>query len=301
MPGMSDLHVRNEKKAHHLSGRRRFLGKLAAVPFIGSLAASSHGAGLEECTSLKRVNALLVSATTMAGGKSLEHAEEGLKILYKDIQRILLINFASLPPARDAYAARMQRDFSRIDARFKVDSLHASSLKDAGKVLKDAEAVYVSGGNTFLLLRELYDRDAVDLLRERILGGMPYSGASAGSNLAGINIGTTNDFPLVDVPTRRALGILPAIFNPHHPDPDAEKEFASRQYKIGQYTRYHPTEAVVGVNNAGMISIRGDQLSLKGAGGYATVQLDDKSELVSDKKDGNISRAISRLREEESQ
>ena len=297
MAGMSELHTREKEGNCHFSGRRNFIGKLAVVPLLGSMGVSSKAGNLGTVApgeSLQQVKALLVSATTLAGHKSLEHAEEELIGLYGGIQRILLVNFASLPPDRDAYAARMQRDFRRINEGFQVDSLHTSSISDAARMVKDAEAVYVSGGNTFLLLRELYDRQVVALLRDRILGGMPYAGSSAGSNLAGINIGTTNDFPLVDIPTRKALGILPGTFNPHHPDPE-KKEFDSRQYKIGQYARYHPMDPVVGVNNAGMISIRGDELTLRGAGGFATVQVGGMSEQIADHQSGNISKAINRL------
>jgi hypothetical protein len=75
-----------------------------------------------------------MSATTLAGRGSMEHATPELLDLYADVSRILLINFASLPEDRDAYAARMQRDFSGIDSRFRVDSLHAAKPEDARKV-----------------------------------------------------------------------------------------------------------------------------------------------------------------------
>jgi len=243
----------------------------------------------------KKVSALLISATTVAGRASLEHAWEELRRLYADTSNILLINFASLPHDRDAYAARMQRDFTRIDERFKVRSLHTAAKRDAAKVVRDAEAVFVSGGNTFLLLRELYDRDTVVLLQERVLSGMPYAGSSAGSNIGGIEIGTTNDFPITDVPTRRSLGIMPAVYNPHHPDRDEESAFGSRQWKIRQYASYNPGKPVLGVNNSGMVSVEGDRLSLRGEGAMATVQLGSASGIVEDLEDGNISRMVTQL------
>jgi dipeptidase E len=279
--------------------RRKLLAALATFPLVGASglkAATATGDRPPGEASRDRIRALLISATTLAGRGSLEHATPELRDLYADVSRILLINFASLPEDRDAYAARMQRDFSNIDSRFRVDSLHAARAEDARKVVRDAEAVFVSGGNTFLLLRELYDRDCVELLSKRVTAGIPYAGSSAGSNLAGIEIGTTNDFPITDVPTRRSLGILQAVFNPHHPDADDEAAFGSRQWKIRQYARYNPHKAVLGVTNAGLVRIRGTELTQCGEGGLVTVQLGSGNTVVTDQVNGNISSAIDTLK-----
>jgi dipeptidase E len=279
--------------------RRRLLTAMAAFPLVGTAALKAGtdiSGGPAEEESADRIRALLISATTLAGRGSLEHAAEDLRDVYAEVSRILLINFASLPDDRDAYAARMQRDFSQIDSRFQVDSLHAVKPEDARKAVRDAEAVFVSGGNTFLLLRELYDRNCVGLLRERVTAGMPYAGSSAGSNLAGIEIGTTNDFPITDVPTRRSLGILNAVFNPHHPGADDETAYGSRQWKIRQYARYNPDKAVLGVTDPGLVRVRGAELTQCGEGGLATIQLGPANAVVTDRVAGNISSAIDSLK-----
>lgn len=278
--------------------RRKLVAGLAAFPLIGAsgLKAASVKATGTSSQSREKIRALMISATTLAGRGSLQHAAVELRDVYSEVSRILLINFASLPDDRDAYAARMQRDFSRIDDRFQVTSLHAVKPEEARRVVREAEAVFVSGGNTFLLLRELYDRDCVELLSQRVFDGLPYAGSSAGSNLAGIEIGTTNDFPITDVPTRRSLGILPAVFNPHHPDADDESAYGSRQWKIRQYARYNPDKPVLGVTNAGLVRIRGEELTQCGDGGLATVQLAAGHTVVTGSERGNISTAISTLR-----
>lgn len=274
--------------------RRRFVAGLGLLPLVvgggqtvaqGGAASSISGRGL------------LISSTTVAGKQSLEHAELELRRLYEGVENILLINFASLPAARDAYAKRMQRDFSRIEQRFKVNSLHAVPHAEAGALVEKAEAFFVSGGNTFLLLRELLDRGVLELIRKRVGSGVPYAGSSAGSNLAGTAIGTTNDFPLVDIPSRRALGLLPGCYNPHHPDPSDKDAFGSRQWKIGQYAAYHPSELVFGVNNAGMIAVDGEQLSLRGSGAVATVQLGSAHRIIDGPGEGNVSAAVAELRQ----
>jgi dipeptidase E len=248
------------------ASRRSFLKKLTGWSLAGlapiPLTAKAWNPGTRE-SPRDRVNALLISATTVAGKTSLEHARAALAELFGQRRRLLLINFASLPEDRDAYASRMQRDFARIDSRFEIASLHALDPRDAGRAIREAEGFFVSGGNTFLLLRELYDRFVVDLLRERVLQGVPYAGSSAGSNIAGKAIGTTNDFPITDIPTRRSLGLFPGVYNPHHPDLD-DPLFGSRQWKIRQYATYNTHEIVVGVTNDGMLRVKGTQLTLLG-------------------------------------
>ena len=158
----------------------------------------------------------------------------------------------------------MKREFAQIGPGYKVKSLHAIPADQRLAAVRDTEGFDVSGGNTFLLLRELYDDDLLVAIRERVLQGTPYVGSSAGSNIAGQFIGTTNDFPITDIPTRRALGLMAANFNPHHPDQIAEEaEFGSRQYKIGEYVAYNQDEVVIGVTNPGMPRIQGNKLSLR--------------------------------------
>jgi len=244
----------------------------------------------------QNVNALLLSATTNPGQKSLEHAKADIASAFGSAKRVLLINYASLPDNRDAYAERMKREFGQIGPGYAIESLHAIPADQRLAAVQNTEGFYVSGGNTFLLLRELYNDGLVAAIRDRVLQGTPYIGSSAGSNIAGQFIGTTNDFPITDVPTRRALGLMAANFNPHHPDRESEEvEFDSRQYKIGEYVAYNHNEVVIGVTNPGMLRIQGNTLSLRGTGAAAYIAYRGKIETISSVADGEISRAIESL------
>ena len=280
--------------------RRQFLKHAAVLPLAGvGLPLASPGQSSQIGPTLRaRVNATLLSATTVPGGTSMGHAYEPLREVFSDVSDILLMPFARLPEDRDAYTRRMQRDFGKIEPRFKVRSLHQVDPSDAAAVVRDAEAFFISGGNTFLLLRELYDRFVVDLIRERILQGVPYGGSSAGSNVAGTVIGTTNDFPITDIPTRRSFGLMPAVFNPHHPDPKTnERDFGSRQWKIGQYTDYNTDEVVVGVTDPGVLRIQGDQILLRGeAPAAAFVVYQNRKREVTRESGGDVSKAIRELK-----
>lgn len=272
----------------------------AALPLLGAatIPLSAGGATrLPDPRQRRLVRALLLSATTVPGRSSMEHAVEELGRHFEGRRDILLINFASLPQDRDAYAKRMQREFAAINPQFAVRSLHQIPPRDAAAAIREAEGFFVSGGNTFLLLRELYDRFALEVLRERILMGIPYAGSSAGSNLAGTTIGTTNDFPMTDVPTRRALGILPAVFNPHHPDPVLDQTgHGSRQWKISNYTGYNRDDIVLGVTDPGLVRILGDQITLVGDDGRAFITFREQRATVNPEDDRDLGKVMQRLR-----
>lgn len=232
---------------------------LAARPLV-ALGSVGTDAGTD-------LNGLLISATTNPGQGFLEHAVEALRETYAGCDTVWLLPYASAPQGRDYYEKRMSDAFARLKIGPKVKSLHHHVGEDARRVLEEAEGVFVSGGQTFLLLRALYDLEVVDLLRERALAGMRFAGSSAGSNIAGPVIGTTNDFPVVDVPTRRSLGLIPLLINPHHPI-ETEAEFSGRRGKILWYQETNPDEIVIGLTNPSMLRLTGSTMTLLGGPGY---------------------------------
>ena len=213
--------------------------------------------------STNRLNGLLISATTNPGQGFLEHAVEALREVYAGCGTVLLLPYASAPQGRDFYEKRMNDTFARLGIGPRVESLHHHTGSEAARVLREAEAVFVSGGQTFLLLRALYDLGLVELLSERALAGMPYVGSSAGSNIGGPLIGTTNDFPVTDIPTRRSLGLIPLLINPHHPD-EGDPEFEGRRGKILWYQETNPDEVVIGLTNPSFLRLDGSSMMLQG-------------------------------------
>ena len=65
-------------------------------------------------------------------------------------------------------------------------------------ILRRAAAVYIPGGNTFLLNHRLHAGGLLPYLRKKIQTGLPVAAFSAGTILCGPNILTSKDMNTVD-------------------------------------------------------------------------------------------------------
>jgi dipeptidase E len=128
----------------------------------------------------KRV--LLISNSTLYGGAYLEHAENEIRNFLYETKKVLFIHYALND--RDAYANSARERFEKMG--YGLESIHTAS--HALKAVNDAEAIFIGGGNTFRLLKGLYDADILGAIRRKVDAGMPYIGSSAGSNVAGPTI-----------------------------------------------------------------------------------------------------------------
>ena len=155
---------------------------------------------------MKRI--LLISNSTLYGSGYLDHAETEIRSFLGSVKRVLFLPFALHD--RDGYTATAQKRFEKMG--FELSSVHVAP--DPKQAVFDTEAVFIGGGNTFRLLKSLYDFDLLDPIRERAAAGMPYIGSSAGSNVAGPTIKTTNDMPIVEPESLQALGIVSFQINP---------------------------------------------------------------------------------------
>ncbi len=158
---------------------------------------------------------LLLSNSTNHGKYYLEHAQPWLADFLGDVvRRVLFIPFAAVTVPYVAYADKVRVAFEELGHA--LDSIH--DALDPVDAVQNAEAIAVGGGNTFRLLQQLYDRSLIDPIRERVQSGVPFIGWSAGSNIAGPTISTTNDMPIVEPRSFKALGFVPFQINPHYTD-----------------------------------------------------------------------------------
>jgi dipeptidase E len=205
---------------------------------------------------------LLISTSTVFGTRYLEHAFGELREVLSGVRRVLFIPYALKD--RDGYAAKARDAFGELG--FSLDSLHEAD--DPRRAVEQAEAVFCGGGNTFRLLKTLYDLELIEPLRERSLEGMPYTGASAGSNLACPTIRTTNDMPIVQPPSLDALGLVPFQINPHYvdPAPGSTHMGETRETRLREFHEENET-AVVGLREGAIVRVEGDRMLLKGVAG----------------------------------
>ena len=205
---------------------------------------------------------LLISNSTLYGSGFLDHAEGEIRDFLGEIGPVLFVPFALFD--RDAYAAKTRTRFNAMG--YELDSIH--ELPDQPRAVKDAAAIFIGGGNTFRLLKALYDFQILTLIREKVEDGMPYVGSSAGSNVAGPTIKTTNDMPIVEPPSFQALNLVSFQINPHYldPDPDSKHMGETREERILQFLEDNDTP-VVGLREGAMVRIERGSTALKGSTG----------------------------------
>ncbi|MBA3256285.1 MAG: dipeptidase PepE [Pyrinomonadaceae bacterium] len=205
---------------------------------------------------------LLISNSTLYGSGFLDHAEGEIRDFLGEIGPVLFVPFALFD--RDAYAAKTRTRFNAMG--YELDSIH--ELPDQPRAVKDAAAIFIGGGNTFRLLKALYDFQILTLIREKVEDGMPYVGSSAGSNVAGPTIKTTNDMPIVEPPSFQALNLVSFQINPHYldPDPDSKHMGETREERILQFLEENDTP-VVSLREGAMVRREEGATILKGSTG----------------------------------
>lgn len=205
---------------------------------------------------------LLISNSTLYGSGYLDHAEAEIRSFLGDVTRVLFVPFALHD--RDTYAAGAQRRFEKMG--YELWSVHTAV--NPVQAVNDTGAVFIGGGNTFRLLKALYDFDLLDPIRKRVAAGMPYIGSSAGSNVAGPTIKTTNDMPIVEPPSFDALGLVPFQINPHYldPDPNSKHMGETREERILQFLEENDTP-VIGLREGAMLRIENGETILRGSSG----------------------------------
>ncbi|MBV1922853.1 MAG: dipeptidase PepE [Flavobacteriaceae bacterium] len=207
-------------------------------------------------------NIIIASTSTVHGGTYLSYLSEQLKKLFSETDEILFIPYARPGGiTHDAYTKIALDAFSKIDIN--VVGIH--TYKNPIEALKNAKGIFVGGGNTFVLVSQLYKNDIMQPLREVIFNGTPYLGTSAGSNICGVTMGTTNDMPIIHPPSFKTLGVIPFNINPHYLDPDPKSKHMgeTRETRISEYHTQNNIP-VIGIREGSWIRVKGDSIVLKG-------------------------------------
>ena len=205
---------------------------------------------------------LLISNSTLHGSGYLDHAEAEIRSFLGDLKRVLFVPYALFN--RDKYAATAQQRFEKMG--YALTSVHTAA--DPVQAVNETDAIFIGGGNTFRLLKALYEHELLLSIRERVASGMPYIGSSAGSNVASPTIRTTNDMPIVQPPSFEALGLVSFQLNPHYldADPNSTHMGETREERIMQFLEENETP-VIGLREGAMLRIENGKTLLRGSSG----------------------------------
>jgi dipeptidase E len=205
---------------------------------------------------------LLISNSTLFGSGYLDHAEAEISNFLGDLKRVLFVPFALYD--RDAYALTARDRFKKMG--YEVTSVHNAG--DRFQAVSDTDAIFIGGGNTFRLLKTLYDQSLMEPIRQRVVAGMPYIGSSAGSVVACPTIKTTNDMPIVEPPSFEALGLVSFQINAHYldPDPNSRHMGETREKRLQEFLEEN-TMPVVGLREGAMALCENGRTILKGSTG----------------------------------
>ncbi|MDN3596517.1 dipeptidase PepE [Zunongwangia endophytica] len=206
--------------------------------------------------------AILASTSTLHGEDYLSYLLPHLNNLYGSNKEILFIPYARPGGiSHDDYTKKAKQAFKK--ANLDLRGIH--EFEKPLDALKNADGIFTGGGNTFLLVSELYRNGIMETLRQVVLYGTPYMGTSAGTNITGLTMGTTNDMPIIQPKSFKTLGFVPFNINPHYLDPDTNSTHKgeTRETRIKEFHRIN-TQPVVGLREGSWLELDGNEITLKG-------------------------------------
>ncbi|MDQ3100123.1 MAG: dipeptidase PepE [Bacteroidota bacterium] len=204
---------------------------------------------------------LLLSNSTLPGEPFFQWPRPYLQAFLQGRKIVGFVPYAAPEQQQDGYVEKVSTVFNECGCELR--SMHRE--KDFAKALNEVDVIAVGGGNTFLLLRQLYRTGLVRSIPEKVKNGMPYIGWSAGSNVACPTIMTTNDMPIVEPPTLRAMHLIGFQINAHYTEaiiPNHGGE--SRDQRIAEYLTLNPEMTVAGLYEGSLLHAEGSKMSLHG-------------------------------------
>lgn len=184
-----------------------------------------------------------------------------------ETQALVFVPYAADRTKQDRYAAWIREMHPDREIR----SVHEAD--DPRALVAEADALYMGGGNSFLLLQTLQKQRLLEPVRRRVLSGMPYVGVSAGTNMACPTMRTTNDMPIVTPENLDALGLIPFQINPHYFSGPSFLQAGDGYLQYGGETRddrlreYHEQNPlpVLGLWEGGWLRVENGTATIEGA------------------------------------
>lgn len=209
------------------------------------------------------MNVILASTSTLYGGEYLAYLKAEIIELFTGIDEIIFIPYARPGGmSHDDYTQKARSFFEGIN--IKVKGLH--EFDDPALAVSEAKGFFTGGGNTFLLVKTLHELGLMAAIKQNVVQGKPYLGCSAGSNIGGLNMKTTNDMPIVYPPSFECMGLVPFNLNPHYldPDPTLKHNGETRETRIAEFLTQNEVK-VVGLREGNWIRRVGDCITTEGS------------------------------------
>ena len=205
---------------------------------------------------------IIASTSTLHGSTYLNYLKNELITHFSEASSIVFIPYARPGGiSHDEYTTIAKRFFETINIDIK--GLH--TFNDPVEGLLNSKGIFVGGGNTFVLVNALYTNKLLSTIRSRVLQGVPYLGTSAGSNITGMTMQTTNDMPIVYPPSFDTLGLVPFNINPHYLDPVTGSKHMgeTRETRIKEFHKFN-TLPVIGLREGSWLHVVNETITLKG-------------------------------------
>ena len=207
-------------------------------------------------------NMIIASTSTLHGGGYLDYLMPELETHFSVCDTILFVPYARPGGiSHEDYTEKVREAFAKIGKT--VKGLH--EFDNPENAIASAEGIFTGGGNTFLLVAQLYKFKVMEALAKAVKKGTPYLGSSAGSNITGLTMQTTNDMPIVYPPSFQTLGLIPFNLNPHYLDADLQSKHMgeTRETRIKEFHQFNATP-VLGLREGSWFEVKGDKITLKG-------------------------------------
>lgn len=207
-------------------------------------------------------NIIIASTSTLHGGDYLDYILPELKLHFKNCKTILFIPYARPSGiSHEEYTEKVSSGFAKMDIA--VKGIH--EFEDPASAIQDAQGIFTGGGNTFLLVSQLYRNNIMTILAEAVKNGTPYLGTSAGSNICGLTMQTTNDMPIIYPPSFKTLGLIPFNLNPHYLDGNQQSTHMgeTRETRIQEFHAFNSVP-VLGLREGSWLDVKGEKIILKG-------------------------------------
>ena len=205
---------------------------------------------------------IIASTSSVYGSDYLAYLLPEISLLFKDADTVLFIPYA-IPSgiSYNEYTRIVKNAFAKISK--KVIGIH--QFDNQKEALENAKAIFTGGGNTFELVNQLYKNDILALLKKVLENGTPYLGTSAGGNICGVSMMTTNDMPIVYPPSFYTLGCLPFNINAHFIDPlpNSTHMGETRETRIKEFHVFNDTP-VLGLREGSWLRVTGNAIKLEG-------------------------------------